>query len=363
VIISNEIKHLKRLTKLLSSSPIVKANEELQQKLLMLLNPPGEIKSLKLINIIDLDLLQLLQDKFSDAYGVSSVICDQEGVAITKPNNFSKFCELARTSPDGLKLCRESRKKFLKANLYDSLSPLTGCKNFPKLLGTCVPFKVDGYCAGVWCVGQMVVKPFDENIVRGYAKELSVDADKLFEYSKELRVETIENYKRLITFLESMCKILSVLGLQNIRQAQEINKRVKIEKEVVKANRMVRRMCDNLPEMIWCKDLDKKYMFANKAVCENLLFTTTEEVVGKDDIFFASRERTLDPGNDKFHTFGVICHKSDQKVLTSGKTIHLEEEGYLKGKKVILEITKSPFFDENGRLIGVVGSGKFVTER
>ena len=168
----------------------------------------------------------------------------------------------------------------------------------------------------------------------------------------------IKHLKHLTNLLSS-----SPVVILNKKLQQEINKRVEVEKKLAETCRMLRNMCDNLQEMIWCKDLNEKYMFANKAVCENLLFTTIEEVVGKDDIFFALREQALAPSNDKFHTFGVKCHESDRKVLTSGKAIHLDEEGYLKGKKVILEITKSPFFDEAGKLIGIVGSGKFVTEQ
>ena len=143
----------------------------------------------------------------------------------------------------------------------------------------------------------------------------------------------------------------------------DITKQKEAEKKLMESNHMLRGMCDNLPEMIWCKDLNEKYLFANKAVCEQLLFTTIEEVVGKDDKFFAARQQKIEPDNDKFHTFGILCYKSDQHVLTTRTSIHLEEVGYLKGKKVILDITKSPFFDNGNDIIGVVGSGRNVTKQ
>jgi PAS domain S-box-containing protein len=224
MLIDSEIKHLKQLTKLLSTSPITKANEKLQERLLSLLNPPGGVEDLELTDMIDLELLQVLQDNFSDAYGVSSVICDKDGLPLTKPSKLSKFCELARTSQKGLRLCRESRTCFRNVNGCTGVAGLTECKNFPKLLGTCVLFMVEGHCVGSWCIGQMVVKPFGEDIVRVYAEKLGVDSDKLFEYSKLLRMETVANYKKLISFLDSMCKIVSVLGLHNVKQARELHK-------------------------------------------------------------------------------------------------------------------------------------------
>ncbi|MCK5504845.1 MAG: response regulator, partial [Thermodesulfovibrionia bacterium] len=45
---------------------------------------------------------------------------------------------------------------------------------------------------------------------------------------------------------------------------------------------MVRLMCDNLPDLIWTKDLENRFVFANKAYCEKLLNAKdTDEPIGK----------------------------------------------------------------------------------
>lgn len=43
------------------------------------------------------------------------------------------------------------------------------------------------------------------------------------------------------------------------------------ETELQRLYQMFRLMSDTMPDMMWAKDLNKKYIFANKAVCENLL--------------------------------------------------------------------------------------------
>ena len=49
-------------------------------------------------------------------------------------------------------------------------------------------------------------------------------------------------------------------------------------------------LCDNVPDMIWAKDLEKRYTFVNKALCTNLLNARdTEEPIGKTDLFFSGR--------------------------------------------------------------------------
>jgi len=81
---------------------------------------------------------------------------------------------------------------------------------------------------------------------------------------------------------------------------------------------MIRLMCDNSTDMIWAKDLNKKFIFANKAMCEKLLVSKdTDEPVGKDDMFFALRERNAHKDIPDWHTFGEICRDSDTIILNN----------------------------------------------
>ena len=62
--------------------------------------------------------------------------------------------------------------------------------------------------------------------------------------------------------------------------------------EFVALTTLVRRVADNAPDMIWAKDLDNRYLFANRALCEYLLMCgSPEEALGKTDLHFAERER------------------------------------------------------------------------
>jgi len=115
--------------------------------------------------------------------------------------------------------------------------------------------------------------------------------------------------------------------------------------------------------MMWVKDLNCKYLYANKALCENLLMAKSlEEAIGKDDIFFANRERALHPDDKEWHTFGELCKNSDLEVLNSGKPMRFEEYGNVRGKLLYLEVFKAPFYDKEGNIIGTVGAGRDITE-
>lgn len=126
---------------------------------------------------------------------------------------------------------------------------------------------------------------------------------------------------------------------------------------------MMKLLADNLPDMLWAKDVEGKYLYANKALASNLLSAKDiSEPLGKNDVFFALREREKYPNNPHWHTFGEMCFNSDEVVLDNMKTMVFEESGNVKGKHMILEVHKAPFIDNNGMLLGTIGSGRDITE-
>ena len=125
---------------------------------------------------------------------------------------------------------------------------------------------------------------------------------------------------------------------------------------------MFRLMADNMQDMLWAKDTRKRYIFANRAICEKLLNASdTDEPVGKTDMFFAERERKAYPLDPEWHTFGEICADSDSDVIRSRKPGRFEEFGNVHGQFMFLDVNKSPLFDEDRKFLGTVGSARIVT--
>jgi PAS domain S-box-containing protein len=125
---------------------------------------------------------------------------------------------------------------------------------------------------------------------------------------------------------------------------------------------LLRLLADNMPDMLWAKNLNKEFIFANKAICSNLLDARdTEEPIGKTDLFFAMRQRNTQPDNPEWHTFGEICQDSDTATLQAMKPMQFDEFGNVNGKFLFLDVYKAPLYDEKGQLIGLVGSARDVT--
>ncbi|MBE9573120.1 MAG: PAS domain S-box protein, partial [Proteobacteria bacterium] len=142
-----------------------------------------------------------------------------------------------------------------------------------------------------------------------------------------------------------------------------LHKRYETESKFKYLYSMVRLMCDNLPDLIWTKDLKSRFIFVNKSCSEILLNAKdTDEPIGKDDIYFAKREKASHPGNPDYHTFGETYTDSDLMVMETNKPIRGEEFGNLKGENIYLDVYKAPFIDDNNNMIGTVGCARIITK-
>jgi PAS domain-containing protein len=124
---------------------------------------------------------------------------------------------------------------------------------------------------------------------------------------------------------------------------------------------MVDTIGNALPDMMWAKDLEGKYIWANQKIIDGLLFSETlENTVGRKDVEMA-KARIDAIGADK-HTFGVVCGNSDYVVLDTEEPERFLEFGLVTGKEMYLEVHKDVLRNSEGEIIGTVGTGRDITE-
>ena len=130
-----------------------------------------------------------------------------------------------------------------------------------------------------------------------------------------------------------------------------------LEEELIKRDVIIHSMIEHLPDMLWFKDTQGKYLYANKAIRENLLLSANP--IGQTDVELAKQAKLV--WGDREHTFGEMCGNSDMDVLTNnyvGK--EYVESGKVKGKILHLAVNKSIVIVK-GKVLGVVGSGRDIT--
>jgi len=106
------------------------------------------------------------------------------------------------------------------------------------------------------------------------------------------------------------------------------------------------------PDLIFAKDTSFKYIACNNAFGD-LIKRAPDEILGFTDTeLFNNSEQAK------------RIRVADSKLLTTQKTIRLEEWAtYPDGRKVLLDTLKSPFYDKQGNLIGLLGVCRDVTDR
>jgi len=157
--------------------------------------------------------------------------------------------------------------------------------------------------------------------------------------------------------VEILEKVGMQLGTAFLRiQAEEALR--ESEKKYHDLYKLTRLIVDNVPDLIWSKGMDDKFVLVNQAMCKKLLMIgSPEEALGKTDGFFAKKERQA----GFKHTFGEMCVDSDAIIKETKTPGRFQESGLIRGQKLVLDVFKVPLFNENGEMIGTVGCGRDVT--
>src|SRR3984885_8874005 len=116
---------------------------------------------------------------------------------------------------------------------------------------------------------------------------------------------------------------------------------------------MLRTLVDNLPDLIYVKDVNGRFLLANVAIARIMGAKSPGDLLGKSDFDFHPKE------------LATLYHNDEQAVIRSGSPLLAREEEcrHPAGHIVRLETTKIPLRDAGGRVTGLVGIGRDVTLR
>ncbi len=110
---------------------------------------------------------------------------------------------------------------------------------------------------------------------------------------------------------------------------------------------------DNVPDMIYFKDLENRFVLVNRAHAAALNLTP-EEAIGKSDLDFFPKE------------IGEKYYADDSYVIKTGKPIigKIEKAPRVQetGGIIYVSTTKLPHYDKKGRLIGLMGITRNLTD-
>ncbi|MBN2263667.1 MAG: PAS domain S-box protein [Prolixibacteraceae bacterium] len=125
--------------------------------------------------------------------------------------------------------------------------------------------------------------------------------------------------------------------------------RSKRQKHILFERNMMSSLIDNVPDTIYFKDLESKFIRVNKAQAKLLGFDNPDDLIGKSDFdFFEHAQEAFD---------------SEQEIIRTGKPlINQIHKVIVDGKETYLTDTKIPLCDPNGKCTGTVGITRDITE-
>src|SRR6266702_2797570 len=134
--------------------------------------------------------------------------------------------------------------------------------------------------------------------------------------------------------------------------ADDVTEQINAEAEAQRSNQMLETVIDNIPQRIFWKDQESRYLGCNMAFARDAGLAYPEQVVGKSDADIPCR------------AFADLLNEHDKEVVSTGvPKMNFEVDVVIDGVHRTTMTSKLPFTDSDGRVIGVLGSYTDITER
>ena len=128
--------------------------------------------------------------------------------------------------------------------------------------------------------------------------------------------------------------------------------RYKAEEELAYERDLLRAMRDNIPDSIYFKDRESRFLAMSRSLAIRLGLNSPEEAAGKTDRDFFNEDHAKEALRDEQH------------ILSTGQPIvgKMEQEVWLDGRERWVLTTKVPLKNRQGEITGTFGISKDITE-
>ncbi len=164
------------------------------------------VNNIRLTDVLDLNDIQTMQDLFSDATGVASVITNPEGIPITIPSNFCRLCKkIIRKTKEGVSDCINPQCSALGSCLASALWHADARIT----LG-------DKHIAN-WIIAEIRNNELDKDRVIQCADEIGVDREVFVKVLNEIPVMTVQQFGKVSKMMYALANELSEKAYKNLQ--------------------------------------------------------------------------------------------------------------------------------------------------
>jgi PAS domain S-box-containing protein len=140
----------------------------------------------------------------------------------------------------------------------------------------------------------------------------------------------------------------------NVTIVQDISDRKRIEEALRRSQRMLRLVMDNIPQRIFWKDYNLVYLGCNQAQADISQLSTPAEIVGKTDYDLPDTRDQAD-----------FYRECDRYIIENNVSQYgiLSHQRQVNGQLAWIATTKVPLHDDQGEVVGILGTAEDVTHR
>ena len=296
------------------------------------------MSELQFHDLFDLAEIQRIQDAFSLATGVAALITDRAGNPITRPSQFTRFCEMIRSTTKGRTHCRQSDAYL---GLLNPAGPVWGLCLSGKLLDGGAGIAVGDRQIANWLIGQVLDEPVDEAYYRQYARELGLDETEFLQALTEVPRMSRQRFEQICQALHLIAAQLSRLALRNAEQRQVIEQYRQTQAALQESEERYRALVQKSSEAIVLIDPETRMVIeSNRHFQELIGYSQTELAEMPVYKFVLGNKEQIDRYYEEVlplqHELPVESRQFRHK---SGRVVEVERSGalvHLRGKTVYM---------------------------
>ncbi len=327
--------------------------------------------------LFDLEQVQALQDAFSKAMGLASVITRPDGTPITRPSQFTHFCyDVVRGTEKGLELCKYSDAVI--GNPADAPYTVSPCLSAGLMDGG-ASIKVGDVHIANWLMGQVLEPDKDLSQIMEYAREIGADEEEFARALDQVPRMTREQFEHVAEFMHINVRMLSYLAMVNLRQKEELALRLETQARLRHERELLGTTIQSIGDGILMMDRHGEVWNINPAA-EEITGWSREEAKGMafSKVFSAAGllgkgslvEQVLEVDGEVGFEALEICSKQGRAKTVAGTAAPIRGSKEISGvvlvfRDVTLEMERTrelEFLSYNDQLTGLYNRNYYYKE-
>jgi PAS domain S-box-containing protein len=213
--------------------------------------------------------------------------------------------------------------------------------------------------AEMWRIPQSIIDAGDNHALLNFVLEQLSDPDAFLKNVRSLfgmdtvTVNTLDFKDGRIFERHGFPMLMDGVVIGRVWSFRDITGRKRVEAELDKERDLVRRLLDNSLDNIYFKDTQSRFIKVSKTQARFFGVESPDALVGKTDFDFCKEADARSRFED------------EQEIIRTGRPMIAKEEWEERkpGHVTWVSSTKMPLRDETGKIIGIMGISRDITER